>query len=148
MLYPTLWRARTPRIRNDVFGLRNDFDRFFRGALDDVAVAWAPEVDIRETESELTLVAELPGLSAKDVTLNVEDGVLTMSGEKKHEVENTDGTSYHLIERRHGRFERKFRLPRTVNAGKVGAEFRDGELTVTLPKVEEAKPRKIEIKVK
>jgi HSP20 family protein len=105
-------------------------------------------VDVRETHDELTLQAELPGLTSNDVDVSVENGVLAITGEKKQEVqEGKEGSEYHLIERRYGRFERRFTLPRTVDAEKVRAEFSHGVLQVTLPKAESAKPRKIEVKV-
>ena len=86
-----------------------------------------------------------PGLFAKH--WSVENGVLSITGEKRAEVrEGEEGGDFHLVERRYGRFERRFTLPRSVDAEKVSAEFRDGLLTVTLPKAEAAKPRRIEVK--
>ena len=103
---------------------------------------------LERSSDELTLQAELPGLAAEDVGVGVENGVLSISGEKKQEVEEEkDGSDYHLVERRYGRFERSFTLPRSVDAGKVKAEFANGVLTVTLPKAEAAKPRRIEVQV-
>ena len=93
------------------------------------------------------LQAELPGLTSEDVELSVENGVLTISGEKKQErEEGEEGTDYHLVERRYGRFERRFSVPRSVLPEKVKADFANGTLNITLPKAEAAKPRRIPIK--
>jgi HSP20 family protein len=145
MLYPTIWRTRAPNLWDQMFNIRNGIGA--RGGTE-VTGAWYPVVDVRETSDELTLQAELPGLAAEDVGVGVENGVLSISGEKKQEVEEEkDGSDYHLVERRYGRFERSFTLPRSVDAGKVKAEFANGVLTVTLPKAEAAKPRRIEVQV-
>lgn len=151
--YPTLYRERTPSIWEDLFAIRNEFDRIFDrtfGSLgSDVVSAWLPAVDVHETADALVLQAELPGLRLEDINVSVENGMLTISGEKRKEVEEgSKDTNYHVIERRYGRFERSFRLPQTVNAEQVKAEFAHGVLTVTLPKAEEAKPRRIEVKVR
>jgi HSP20 family protein len=152
MAYPTLWRAETPSMWNDLFTTRRDvdriFDRFFNQA-GSMAGPWVPVVDVRETNDALEVLAELPGLRAEDVEVNVENNVLTIAGEKKQEVsEGNADAEYHLVERRCGRFERSFTLPRTVKADAIGARFENGLLTVTLPKAEAAKPRRVEIKAK
>jgi len=149
MLYPTLWRRRAPNLWDEMFNMRNEFDRIL-GRRDDAEVtsAWCPVVDVSESEEALVLNAELPGITPEQVDVSVESGVLTISGEKKHErEEGKEGSEYHLLERRYGRFERSFSLPRTVDPEKVDATFSNGMLTVTLPKVEAAKPRKIAVKV-
>ncbi|NIN13418.1 MAG: Hsp20 family protein [Gemmatimonadales bacterium] len=147
MLYPTIWRRRVPSILDEVLNMRNEFDRLLGRADTDVAGAWGPVVDVRETKDELVIQAELPGLAAEDVDVSVEGGVLTISGEKKQEVEEgKEGSNYHLVERRYGRFERSFSLPRSVDPEKVAAEFDNGVLMITLPKAEAAKPRRIEVK--
>jgi HSP20 family protein len=105
-------------------------------------------VDVKETTDGITVRAELPGLNPEDVNVSVQDGVLTISGEKKDEREEGKAdTNYYLVERRYGRFERRFSLPSTVSANDVQANFLNGVLNVTLPKTEEAKPRRIEVKV-
>lgn len=148
MLYPTLWRRQAPSLWDDIFNIRNEFDRLLGQTETQVGSTWVPVVDVRETKDELILQAELPGLTSNDVDVSVENGVLALTGEKRHEVqEGKEGSEYHLIERRYGRFERRFTLPRSVDAEKVRAEFSHGVLQVTLPKVEAAKPRKIEVKV-
>ncbi len=147
MLYPTLWRKQAPNMWDEIFSIRNDFDRLLGRTDTQVGTGWCPVVDVHETPEQLVLRAELPGLTAADVGLSVENGVLTISGEKKQEVEEgKEGTEYHLVERRYGHFERRFTLPRSVDAEKVKAEFADGILRIMLPKAEAAKPRRIEIK--
>ena len=151
MVYPTLWRtSAAPPVWDEVSTARREvdrvFDRFFgQGAAQGMTV-WAPAVDVRETNDELQVTAELPGLAPQDVNVTVENGVLTISGEKKQEVrEGTEDSNYYLYERRYGRFERSFSLPRTVNADQVKARFDNGVLTIALPKAEAAKPRKVQI---
>jgi HSP20 family protein len=144
--YPAVWRARrAPVAWNDVFGR---FDRLFDsdggGRL---SLAWSPVSDVREDEDGLNVVVELPGMSSEDVKVSVENGILSISGEKKQETEAGDAESnYHLVERRYGSFERTFRLPRSVDSDKVNAKFENGLLTIDLPKSEKAKKKLIEIK--
>ena len=104
-----------------------------------------PAVDIREANDALTLSVELPGLSRENVHIALENSVLTISGERTLEKDVKE-ESYHRIERAYGSFSRSFTLPSNVATDKVDAVFRDGVLTITLPKSDEAKPRKIEIK--
>ena len=151
MAFPTLWRAEVPSNWNDLFQTRREidrvFDRFF--APGTVNAPWAPAVDVRETKEAIEVVAELPGLRLEDVEVSIENNVLAIAGEKKQEVaEGSPEAEYHLVERRCGRFERSFTLPRTVDAGKISARFEHGLLTVTLPKAEAAKPRRVEISTK
>jgi len=147
MLHPTLWRKQTPNIWDELFNMRHDFDRMLGQGETQVGAGWCPVVDVHESKDEVVLKAELPGLSSGDVELNIENGVLTISGEKKQErAEGEEGTEYHLVERRYGRFERRFSLPRSVDPEKVKAEFNDGVLSIALSKVEAAKPRRIQIK--
>ncbi len=143
MMYPTVLRHRAPDIWSD-------FNQFFgRRLSEDITSAWSPAVDVRETNDELIMLVELPGLDTKEVSVSVEKNVLTISGEKKKMFEEGDDDSkYHVVERYYGRFERSFRLPQTVSADKVDARLKDGVLAISLPKVEAAKPRKIEVKVK
>jgi HSP20 family protein len=152
MSYMTLWRNRTPNASTswtEPFAFSRDLDRWFdRDGSADLGGAWGPVVDVRETEDSLVLEAELPGLRSEDVSVSVEDGVLTVSGEKKREIEEGTEGNYHFTERRFGRFERSFRLPRSLNTDAVQAEFSSGVLTIVLPKAEEAKPRRIDVKVK
>ena len=152
MAFPTLWRAEAPTNWNDLFATRREidrvFDRFF-GQANGVVGPWTPVVDVRETKDAIEVVAELPGLRPDDVEVNVENNVLTIAGEKQQELtEGGPEAEYHLVERRCGRFERSFTLPRSVDAEKIGARFEHGLLTVTLPKAEAAKPRRVEIRSK
>jgi HSP20 family protein len=107
---------------------------------------WTPSVDISETEGEYQIKAEIPDVKKEDVKVTVEDGVLTIQGERKHEVEEK-GKKYHRIERSYGSFVRTFSLPDVIEADKVKAEFKDGVLNLHLPKSEKAKPKSIEVKV-
>ncbi len=107
---------------------------------------WTPLVDISETEGEYLIKAELPEVKKEDVKVTVEDGVLTMQGERKQEKEEK-GKKLHRIERSYGRFVRSFTLPDTIDEGNVKAEYADGVLKLRLPKSEKAKPKQIEVKV-
>ncbi len=113
---------------------------------DSVDRGWAPHVDVIETDEELTLTAELPGLSENDVMINLENSVLSISGEKTA-IRNEDETEQrsHVWERRYGSFNRSFTLPRTVSTEDISALFENGVLTIHMPKVPEAKGRTIEI---
>ena len=106
---------------------------------------WMPVVDIRETEDALHMQAELPGIAKEDIALEVKDGVLSISGERRYE-KDVDEENVHRIERAYGRFTRIFSLPRNVNADKVEANMKDGVLHVRLPKLDSAKPKAIAIK--
>jgi HSP20 family protein len=107
---------------------------------------WAPAVDIIETDNELVLKADLPGVEMKDVDINIENGTLTLKGERKFEKEEKN-KGFHRMERSYGSFVRYFTLPETVDAEHVHAEYNVGVLTVTLPKKEVAKPRTIKVQV-
>ncbi len=106
--------------------------------------AWVPSVDIYETEQDIVLTAELPGVDPKDVEATVHEGTLYLKGERKYEKEVKE-ESYHHVERAYGSFARSFELPASVDADKVQAEFKDGVLTLTMPKKEEARAKKIKI---
>lgn len=125
------------------------FDNFFRGGIqDDGAISFlTPAVDIAEGDNEYTVRAELPGVSKDDVRITMQDNILTIRGEKKEEKE-TKESNYHRTERSYGSFQRSFTLPTHVKSDKIEASHKDGVLTITLPKAEEAKPKQIEVKVK
>ena len=109
--------------------------------------SWMPPVDIYQNgDHELVLKAEIPDMNREGIDVTVENFVLTIKGEKKLASEIKD-EQYHHVERRYGTFSRSFSLPRTVDAGKVTAEYKDGVLTVRLPLREEAKPRQIKVDV-
>jgi HSP20 family protein len=108
---------------------------------------WVPPVDIYQNgDHEVVLKAELPDMTREDIEITVDNGTLTIRGEKKLSSEVKE-ESVHRIERRYGTFSRSFSLPQTVDAAKVGAEYKNGVLTVRLPLREEAKPRQIKVDV-
>lgn len=106
---------------------------------------WVPSINVHESDGEIQVDAELPGMSAEDIDLNVSGDLLTLRGEKKEEHEEKEGT-YTYREMRSGSFQRSIRLPSEVHGDKADAQFKNGVLTVHLPKAEEAKSKKIEIK--
>jgi HSP20 family protein len=108
---------------------------------------WAPAVDIYETENELVLKADLPDVDLKDIDVRVENQTLTISGERKFEKKDTT-KGYHRIERSYGTFVRSFSLPNSFDTETIGAEYKNGVLSVTLPKKETAKPRQVKVEVK
>jgi HSP20 family protein len=111
------------------------------------ANSWVPPVDIYQNgDHELVLKAELPDMTREDINITVENGTLTMSGEKKLSNEVKE-EQFHHVERRYGSFSRAFSLPQTVDPGKVSAEYKNGVLTVRLPLREESKPRSIKVDV-
>src|SRR3989441_12807071 len=128
------------RIFNDALG------RAFQGQGDEDlgTSAWAPAVDIYETDHDLVMLAELPGIDPKVVEVRVEDNTLYLKGERKFENAPKEG-SFHRTERSYGTFTRSFSLPRSADAEQVHADYKNGVLTLTLPKREEAKPKLIKI---
>jgi HSP20 family protein len=108
---------------------------------------WAPAVDIYETENELVLKADLPDVDLKDIDVRVENQTLTIAGERKFEKQES-GKGYHRIERNYGTFVRSFSLPNTFDTEHIAADFKNGVLSVTLPKKEAAKPRQVKVEVK
>lgn len=106
-----------------------------------------PDTDVAETRDEIRVVCELPGMRADQVELSLENNVLTISGEKREErEEGREEDRYHLTERRWGRFSRSFVLPREVDSDRIEASFDSGVLTITIPKSERARPRRIEVR--
>jgi HSP20 family protein len=108
--------------------------------------AWSPAVDIHETDDSFVVSADLPGLKKDDIQINVEDNTLTIKGEKKFE-EKVPRDKYIRVERSYGTFVRSFSLPQNVDSTKIKATFKDGVLDLTLPKREEARPKKIAVEV-
>ena len=107
---------------------------------------WAPRVDIVETDKAFVIKMEIPEVDKKDVKISVEHGMLAVRGERKQEKEE-EGKKFHRIERCYGSFCRSFTLPKNVDDGKIEAKFKDGMLTIELPKVEQPKSKPVEIKV-
>jgi HSP20 family protein len=112
---------------------------------EDAFGAWTPPVDIFERQDHLVIRAEVPGVQKEDMDVRIENGVLTLHGERKQETDVKE-ESAHRMERVYGAFTRSFSLPTTVDAAKVTATYKDGVLEVTVPKAETAKPKCIEIK--
>jgi HSP20 family protein len=139
------------RSMRDIFGIQDEISRMFEdfaGRQDDVELSrMTPAADIVENKESFVVKAELPGIKKEDIKIALQNNLLTISGEKKKEVETKDQTVHHL-ERSYGAFYRTFELPVMVNQSKIKAEFVDGILTVELPKAEEAKPKEISISVK
>jgi HSP20 family protein len=108
---------------------------------------WSPAVDIQETENAIVVKADIPEVNEKEIDIRIENGTLSLKGERKFVKDETGKGGYHRIERSYGTFARYFSLPETVEADKVQAEYKNGTLTVTLPKKEAAKPRTIKVAV-
>jgi HSP20 family protein len=142
-------RALTPWKGMDTLRQEMDrvFDRFFEPRWEEFETAgeWAPKVDISETKDAVVVKAEIPGVEQKDINVSLQDQVLTIKGEKHQEKEEKD-EKYHRVERSWGAFTRAFRMPAAVAGDKVSATFKDGTLTVTLPKAPEAKGTTIPVK--
>lgn len=135
----------------DLMNIQREIGRVFDSLFGDVdggrmAMEWSPRVDVLENNDSYILRAELPGVNKNDVKITLRDNILTIKGEKKQEKEEKDA-SFHRTERVYGSFERSFTLPSGVKSDKIDATYKDGVLTITLPKVEEAKPKEIEVKV-
>ena len=124
---------------NDFFNTRNTFVGNREG--------WYPAVDITEDDNGYHFEMELPGLSKEDVKISFKEDVLHVTGEKKYE-DDVEKKNYHHYERRYGKFERAFRIHSDVIVDKIDANFKDGVLSIDLPKAEIAKPKEIEVKVK
>jgi HSP20 family protein len=142
-------RALTPW--TGIGNLKQDVDRMlervFEGRWDDFPTLgdWAPSMDISETKDSLVAKVEAPGMDQKDIQISLQENVLTIKGEKKQEKEEKD-ERYHRVERSYGTFTRSVRLPIGVDASKVTATFKNGLLTVTMPKTSAAKGTTIPIK--
>ncbi len=111
-----------------------------------LSTAWAPLVDISEDDKSYQINVELPDMKREDIKVNVENGILTISGERLREKEE-DNRKYHRVERAYGSFVRNFTLPQNVDSNKVNATYRDGVLHVSIEKSESARPKAIEVKV-
>jgi len=127
-------------------GLRLFSDTVNRLFSDAQVRPWTPAVDIFETENELVLKADVPDVDMKNIDIQLENGTLALKGERKFE-NDTKNKGFHRVERSYGTFARYFTLPDTVEAEKVHADYKNGVLTITLPKKEVAKPRQIKVEV-
>ena len=128
--------------------LREELEHLFESPLSRATefLGWTPAFDVYEEKDNFVVKAELPGMKKEDINVSLHDGDLIISGERKSETKG-EGTEVYRAERFFGKFQRSVSLPATVAANSVKAEYKDGVLTVTLPKSEEAKPRQIEVKV-
>jgi HSP20 family protein len=145
-------------VRPSRYHLSNEIDDFFNNffaapyfksgdAKGSCNCSFSPPVDVRETANDLTLTFEIPGMDKNDIKVWVEDHTLTVSGERKIRDEE-NGDNFIRSEIHTGNFSRSFTLPKTVDLGRISADYKNGLLSVTLGKVEEAKPKEIEVKVK
>lgn len=134
------------RLRREMDQLWDSFLGGRPGRRTRVEGEWLPSLDVAETKSDLLVRAELPGMDPKDIEISLNEGILTIKGEKKQEKEEKE-EGYHLIERSYGSFTRSIRLPKDVQSDKISASFKNGVLKVVLPKSEEAKKKEIKIKV-
>lgn len=139
----------------DLLSLQEKMNRLFEDSMSHskrpeegiFSSSWTPAVDVFETEVEVVMKAELPGMSKEDISVEVKDNVLILRGERKFEKDVKE-ENYHRIERAYGKFQRAFSLPFEVEREKIEAHYRDGVLKVILPKSEATKPKQIEVKVK
>jgi HSP20 family protein len=135
-----------------LFGLRDELDRLFESSFGEgprssqLLSVWNPALDLFEDKDNLVVKAELPGMKKEDIEVSLHDGALSISGERRSEEKHNDAQTYRS-ERFVGRFHRTVTLPSPVDTGKVKAEYKDGMLTVTLPKTEAAKPKQIAVNV-
>ena len=155
MNYLTRWQR--PEVASwPVFGrltnLRDELDRLFESPLAEftgssqLLSGWTPALDIFEDKDNLTVKAELPGMKREEIEVSLHAGTLTISGERKRESKH-EGAEVYRSERFVGRFQRTVSLPSPVASDKVKAQYKDGILTVTLPKTEESKPKQIDVNV-
>jgi HSP20 family protein len=133
-------------LRSEMDRLFDDFFSVAPARRDGAATVWAPVVDIREDVDNYIVEAELPGMKREEIEVELENNVLSIKGERKFERKQ-DGENYHFVERSYGTFYRSFSLPKNVDGERIGAEYKDGVLHVSIPKKEEVKPRKVEIKL-
>jgi HSP20 family protein len=135
----------------DMLSLRADMDRLFSslfgGAYEEREGMWAPIVDIEEDNDSIMVKAEIPGMQKEDIKVSVQSNILTITGERKHESE-TKNKTFHRVERSYGKFSRMITLPTDVDSDKVKANYKDGILSITLPKPEATKPKHIDVEIK
>ena len=134
--------AELQREMNRLFG-----DFFHAPDLTRASMEWVPDMDVKEDEKNVIVSAEIPGMDDKDIDISITGDVLIIKGEKKEERKEEKG-SYHLEERSYGSFSRSISIPGTINTDKAEADYSDGVLTITLPKMAESKAKKLSIKTK
>jgi len=135
---------------NRLANLRDEFDRLFDFSWPSrdtgLLGGWSPAMDVYDDKNNLIVTLEVPGMKKDDIEISLHDGILTVSGERKEEREQTEGNAFRS-ERYFGKFQRSLSLPSAVDANKVKASYKDGVLTISLPKSEEAKPKHIAVSV-
>ena len=132
-----------------VRSLQGEINRLFDRDMDDSngqLTQWPMRVDIREDENSIVVKADVPGMEQKDINVKVDNGMLTISGERTFSDEEHKD-KYHRVERAYGRFSRSFQMPNTTDPENISATYKNGVLEVTLPKREEAKPRSIQVQI-
>ena len=145
-MLPQIWRHRGSLLSPSVDDV---FERFFYGwpsAEKDKDISFSPRVDVHETDKDILLDVEVPGLEKKHIKVEVKDNTLTISGERRYEKKDKDSESCR-IERHYGKFARTFALPETVKSDKVSASYKNGVLNLKLPKTEKAIPKEITVNV-
>jgi HSP20 family protein len=136
---------------NELNRIQNEINRIFSNPFDLLAPStslfegWEPNIDVYEDKDNITVRAELPGMKQEDIEVSLQGDTLIISGERKQEEEHKEGQTYRA-ERFFGRFQRSLTLPQPVDASKIQASYKDGVLTITLPKSEEAKRKRIDVK--
>jgi HSP20 family protein len=128
-----------------IFGLRREIDRLFEDTFARDGNNWTPAVDIRESDTDIRIDLELPGLRPEDVEITAENGLLTIRGEKRTERKEGDEGRYHVVERSYGTFMRTFTLPQGLDENQILAEFNDGVLSIRIPKTALPQPKRIQI---
>lgn len=148
-LLPSKRRGEMPSVFSEMDDLLQKmwFDFPFHNLDEDVDLSWSPRLDVSETDKALEVVADLPGMEKKDIKVSLDGNLLTIKGEKK-EVKEKKDKHYHTIERRSGSFYRALRLPINVENAKIDATFKDGVLTLTLPKSKVAAKKVAQIEIK
>ncbi len=157
-MWLTKWREPKSELDRPLMELDRFFDELWTDRFEDFfrmpslldwsdrpLMAWHPALDVEETDDSFIVRMDLPGMNKKDIHVSLDNNVLTIQGERKREKEEKDA-NYYCTERFHGSFRRSFTLPSQVDPDQIKADYKNGVLTVTLPKKEEAKARKIEIK--
>jgi HSP20 family protein len=133
-------------LRSEMDRLFDDFFGLTPAKREGAVSLWAPAVDVREDANNYYVEAALPGMKKEEISLELENNVLSIKGERKFERKE-DKQNYHFMERSYGSFYRSFSLPKNIDAEKISAEYKEGVLNVTLPKKPEVKPKKVEIKI-